>query len=364
MITERFYSVCASEALATSELPAAQEYKGQLRAWTDELPAEDRASLDGRLSSANDEDCYSARLELYLHHVFVSKGWTVTAHPQIQGVTRRPDFRVERDDGEFIVEAVGSFGDETARRQDRYIRELADYLRRVKGPFIVHMGVKTRLTGSYSKRRVAMFLQEWVNSLDGHQGAVHPAGVYCDEDASTVIEFTVFGTQPACEEVIGLWTPHAATVVVINNDQYIGGAVRRKSSRYGQLGVPYLIVVSLHAEFPVTLHSIMDTLYGKLRITVDGRTGQTVGARRALNGVFTARRSGNPTSTRVSAVGIYEARFGAGEAIEHRFAVLHNPYAVQPLDANLFSSFPQYVKSAEVENQITMAWQGDPPWSH
>jgi len=72
-----------------------------LNAWFERYPADDRDRLRTRLMGKQPSDFDGAFWELCLHEAHYRLGFTITIEPEIPGVTTRPDFLMERDDGAF-----------------------------------------------------------------------------------------------------------------------------------------------------------------------------------------------------------------------------------------------------------------------
>jgi hypothetical protein len=90
-----------------------------LERWLAQYPAAGRSELRGRLD--DDDKCLAAFWELLLHELYRAAGFSLEAHPSIEGTSRRPDFLVSSGDTAFLLEArtVTAITDEK-RRRDRH----------------------------------------------------------------------------------------------------------------------------------------------------------------------------------------------------------------------------------------------------
>src|SRR5262245_26371771 len=93
-----------------------------LEEWFVRYPEEDQADLRGRFRSDDDAHHIAAFFELFLHELLCRLDCRVVLHPEMPGgITTRPDFLVERADGErFYLEAAlatDESAEETSKRR-------------------------------------------------------------------------------------------------------------------------------------------------------------------------------------------------------------------------------------------------------
>lgn len=98
--------------------PFWERIRSELDEWFAVYPPEDAKDLRSRFRDQSPAQHYAAWWELYLHELFRRLGFEIEVHPELEGVSGRPDFRVARDDAAFYVEAATTFsgivGDATA----------------------------------------------------------------------------------------------------------------------------------------------------------------------------------------------------------------------------------------------------------
>jgi hypothetical protein len=138
-----------------------------LNAWFERWPTDDREQLRTRLKGKKPSDFDGAFWELYLHEVHYRLGFTIMREPEMGGVTTRPDFLMEREDGVFYLEAtvVGPSDREVAdHRRESMVIDLinaayhADFSVRVQS---VAVGPQQP-----AKRRVIAAVENWLHALD------------------------------------------------------------------------------------------------------------------------------------------------------------------------------------------------------
>src|SRR6476646_9850541 len=139
-----------------------------MQAWLDRVAGDqDYNDLRQRFRSRDDEQFRSAFLELYLHESLVRAGYTVTIHPEVQGTGRRPDFRAERDDLRFFIEAIapGSTPAEKAAAQRRAV--LFDTVNRLGDPnFMLCLDELEEGAPPPASARLRKDLRRWLGELD------------------------------------------------------------------------------------------------------------------------------------------------------------------------------------------------------
>ncbi len=114
--------------------------------------------------------------ELYLFRLFRSLGFEVEVHPALPGVTTRPDFRVHRRDGSFLVEARHvAAGIRCGRREvgrDDWITAPLDELAHPN--FMVGVRILERAPQRPRRAAVTIGVLDWLDGLDPDEVLVRP----------------------------------------------------------------------------------------------------------------------------------------------------------------------------------------------
>lgn len=311
------------------------------------------------------EEHYAARVEVYVDHVLVCKGWRIQRHPKIAGVSTRPDFRVWHPGGRFMIEVKASLEAETLRKYEEAVLELVDALADIRTHFYIHMEPVSRISRSISKRRIRKFLERELAKLDPNKHTKETLLRYVD--GNVVIDFQILSTvQPQEGNGIFSWPAALGGVSEITTYERIRSAADSKLARYGKLKEPYLLVLWPHSIAGSSGFQIERALFGDYKIEFRLNNGVVVqtGDRRSLNGVFTRHQDGFPIATRLSAIAIYEHTAVGRESNRFNLVIYHNPYAAYPLDPSLFGEFPQMVPHRQADDIIELAWiGGQPSWN-
>lgn len=321
-------------------LVAAQE---EFLAWLAEVPEPHTVDLDARLRSELDHAHLSARLELFVHHYFCSNWWAVKIHPQVADSLNRPDFLVEKEDAKLLVECRSVFDQIDNAQQDQRLLQLADEAsKNLSRTVILHP--LSDLPPSIPVRRI----RSWIERLeapdngpeflefdfwDDHQG--HHYGVQ-----AILPKLTDEG-----EALTGIHG-YISQVQNIENAKRLRAALRKKAGKYGTLDVPYVIAVSGDTNFPMTTKHELEALFGDLVWNIPQRVTETVNEKRKPNGFFTSHRNNALEYRDVSAVLVYRFRW-LDKGHEHRMHIYHNPYALRPINPDLFPGMPQMVRVGE-----------------
>src|SRR3954447_23347680 len=72
--------------------PFWQRIRDELDQWFAAYPPDDATDLRSRFRDASPAQHFAAWWELYLHELFLRLGFAVDVHPELEGVSGRPDF--------------------------------------------------------------------------------------------------------------------------------------------------------------------------------------------------------------------------------------------------------------------------------
>ena len=98
--------------------------------WLAEVPECHRADLEARLKSDLDHNHLSARLELFVHHLFASRKWSIRIHPDLPGSNSHPDFLVQGNGDQMLIECRTVLGQRAVAQQAQRLRQLATEISR------------------------------------------------------------------------------------------------------------------------------------------------------------------------------------------------------------------------------------------
>lgn len=296
-----------------------------------EVPEPHRSAWGNRLKSKLDHQHFSVRLEIYLHHFLMGRGWTVKIEPSLLGTSNRPDFVVHTVKERMIVEAKTVLGAESERHQDSRLNQLMDDLSgKLNRTVLIHPMFD--LPSSLPNKRIAAQIEKRASEVEllqefliegEHQGQPYS------------LEVTVMlEDKPSATVDVGATIGRAVEVDV---GHPVRKAIQDKARKYGEIDVPFAIAIwpKLPTHFSSADDDDMVALYGdKVWTEVD------YGNFREMfkpNGVFTVKRNdGTRRYTHVSAVLICHP-----DAIDYSLRVYHNPFAICPIGMHVFADIPQ-----------------------
>jgi hypothetical protein len=309
-----------------------------LEQWYARYPEEHQRDLLGRFRSDDDAHHVAAFFELYLHELLIRLDCRVVLHPELSGgVSTRPDFLVERLDGErFYLEAALATDESTEEASKRrMINVVYDTLNRMESPnFFIGVEPVGSPTSSPPGREIRSFLERELAKLNPddvaqliEKGGYRAAPEWRFEAAGWRAKFFPIPKSPDARgkpgvRPLGMWF-HG--VHQITTWQAIRDSVLAKAGRYGELDLPYVVAVDVFAEHQDRIQ-VMEALFGQEQIVIrwsGGIPGKAEPAR-APNGVWTSETG--PRNTRVSAVLIGENVLPS-RAAAPTLCLYHNPWA-------------------------------------
>lgn len=330
-------------------------------------PEPERGRLAADLTSPDDSAVRAAQLELFLSQYFQSHAWSVDRHPPVPDTRRRPDYLVHHREASFYVEAKVGEDSQVEQTQEQFRRELQDALRPVCGPFHIIVTVLTPIPSGVSQRDVRMFLTKKLDKLSFSDTSEEVTLCYHSSPGrpTLTIRFEVMRSDKVGPVIKG-WSLTGDTAREVTTHETLTDSIRKKASRYGHLGRPFIVAAKLDTQSPITGSSAARALYGEQHVHI-GRSptgGRIVGTSRARSGVFTsADTDGNPIGTRVSAVAIYRHTIPPGTSGTniHDLVLYHNPFAIYPLPATILADIPQCVVESEAPDSFRLDWTTSPP---
>lgn len=301
--------------------------------WFAHVPADEQASLRGRLRANAEAQSAPAFWELCLRELLRRTGFAVTHEPK--RAHRRPDFHARGRATSFYLEARHTGAPAPRQARDKLVRQITDQLKRVESPdFRLQFDVRRYGATLPPLARVRRAVEKWLSEVD-YDAAVRAALAREPLPERTIDsgEWTFwFRVMPRRPEARGLW-PRAGAIGIgpINRTggsaaPRLAAALEQKAGYYGDLDEPFVIALDCGDTF-VDWDDIFDALYGEPAFAL-GDDGSAT-AFRQPTGLFSAR--GHP---RVSAVLTIRALrvWRLREAVP---VLWPNPNAALPLEAEL-----------------------------
>jgi len=323
--------------------PLFERVRDLINLWIDALPDDAKQDLVARLRSPIDDAFRAAFWELYVHQALVRCGFDVAIHPTVEGTLKVPDFLATRADTRSYVEASAVGSSDASQSGDARRDRLYDELNKIDSPdFFLWLDLDAEGDTDVSLKELRRDLGKWLASLDpddvlarireSGSSQVMPRFGWSDEGWSLSV-----GAYPKSESArgeegvrpLGIYGPGEARM--IDDRAPLVRRMKRKSSRYGQLGAPFVLAIS-GSTFTTGEQDIVDALFGSEQITIltptDG--GEPIlRPTRAQDGLWA--RAGGTGSTQVSAV-LFVPYIEPWEVAVKVPVLVHHPMPDHPLE--------------------------------
>jgi hypothetical protein len=327
-----------------------------LEKWFAEVPASEQLDLAQRFRSPILRQHRSALFELYLHHLLVSSGLEVQFHPDVAGTTRHPDFLVLKDGApRFYLEAIAVGNSAKEESEVNRISQVYDALNALQCPdFYLAIRVQGAPASQPAGGRLRKDVQQWLTTLNW-------------EEISASYEKERFGSVPSLEWSHDGWyvtfepipkTPKSRGSVGIR--QAIGmtmdGRVRQleldrdlkeavsKKDRYGEVALPFVHAIQVVDPHRIDRNDVLNGLLGQATVRL-GPNLQQIHERRR-NGAWVS--PGGASHRIVSAVCVWSTLEPWDFVMLEPFT-FHNPYALNPLQADLLPMSQEVVDHTKGE---------------
>jgi hypothetical protein len=324
-----------------------REIRNLLESWFSHYPSVQRNSFRTRFCSDDDLSHQCAFFELYMHELLLKMDYEIEIHPDVEGVGTHPEFLVRRKGKSlFFLEctlARGSKDDVAAQKRESI---LYDTLDKTNSPnFFLEIEI-TKYTTMPPPGAI------WRKTLEKNLLSLAPDDpLYQLDDPDLLpkwklkdrgweVIFTPIPKQLEARGKSGI-RPVGVTwfgPTWIKDHIRIKKSIKEKATKYGSLGLPYIIAVNVISHFTDNI-SIECALFGdeiiKVHRNPDGSFAHEPGRRK--NGSWIGPKG--PQNRGVSAAVIFSYLLW-GNITKIAPILWHNPWAQNPLSSE-FWCLPQ-----------------------
>jgi len=301
--------------------PYCQEVRDQLERMLSNYPNEEKAGLLRRIASDISPDHRSGLTELVVHEWLLSaKCSSVEVEPALKGQGGHPDFLSITPDGFSFYTEVASRGDDKDFKDS-----LIDEINKVVSPYYLEIRLRGKPSAIPSISRICGDVQAWVKNIQPDEPDVR---YFYDKDGLT-FELTLIGPKKVLSSrTIGAqWSGEAEWVSVTGD---IEKSLKKKASKYGDLGAPYVVVVSSD-QFTVGYEQVREALFGTFAVIFDPDDPEgTTRNIRNPDGIWIGPGS-KPRNTRLSAV-VFLSNPNATNLGRCKPIIFKNPWAVHSMN--------------------------------
>lgn len=217
--------------------------------WYARIPqGKGKRDLFDKLVSKKSESWHAGFWELYLHESLSRAGYELEIEPDIAGSTRHPDFLVIGHGQEFYVEAAAVTEDIT-KAADRRTQHIYQYLDPHPHPnFWLGLDINDEGNSGPHLRRLLADVTKWFDGLDPDQTPYGSSIEWSDGDWN--IDLIALPKSQASrgkiepDRLIGM---RSGGVGWSDMSDRIRQKVHSKATRYGELGKPYLIALTVNS---------------------------------------------------------------------------------------------------------------------
>lgn len=303
--------------------------------WFSHFPPEAQIELLPRLQSKDDQVIISAFFELYSYKLLCHLGYSPKIHPTLKNdSSKTPDFFVQGNNEEFITESV------ITNEQPRdvsdgqaFLDEAFDKINEIQSKdFFVGIVIRGKATSPLRSSLIKSEVKDFVESLDyqeikklyysENRKQLLPKKTILNNGVKLIISpipKTINSGKPT--RLIGSWLTGFNK---ISTKEAIRKAIKRKTSRYGVMDIPYLLTVNVLSK-TCQQDDVIEALFGTEQYIIDFEDPNAIPIpTRIKDGMWSSQKG-----TRLS--GIIVVKELTPWTIAQRSATLYlNPWASYP----------------------------------
>ena len=267
----------AYQCLNRYEWPEGARIREFFESWFKRYPREDQAGLRSRFRLTENHAHEGALFELFLHELFTRLDCVLTVHPEISGVSTRPDFLVQHGSQSSFLEAstVGrKLGPFTGNKNSQ---DVIDKINELTSPdFYIGIHMEGKLSTTLGRKDVIPIFQELLSAHDpdevqhlideGDQYAAPSRRIECENwslegwlcpISREEQEKGIRRQQIVIEPFRAEWTDSVTPMQK---------ALKTKARKYGQLHLPYVVAINARDIFYNGRDNDLEVLFGKQQL--------------------------------------------------------------------------------------------------
>jgi hypothetical protein len=248
--------------------------------WFSHFPPEGQIELLPRLQSSDDKVFIPAFFELFSKELLNHLGFEARIHPSFNNKSsKKPDFYVQGHNEEFILESVST--DEQSdeeRRTQTLLHGVFDKINEIQSKdFFANIAVRGNATATIPSRAMRDEIQTWIDSLNYQEiKQIYQSEDYYDKLPKkkffsngvtlivTPIPKNLNREKPG--RLIG--SSSITGFRIVNTKEAIRRAIKRKNSRYGLLGIPYILLINV-LSISCDNEDVIEALFGSEQFSIN-----------------------------------------------------------------------------------------------
>lgn len=333
--------------------------------WFDKLPEEAKPDMLSRLRSINIRDHFGAYFELVIHQFLIDAKFTVYFHPKI--AEGNPDLLIEGKNlrKPTVIEVATVFDESRWEKEEQKFNIILERLNAIEHFYSVIISNESeQIPEDVNYDELEYFIQSQLDSFHS-QDISSPREFRYKQNA---LELKLTALPNLSESPIVL--SHGGPVRFVGTNQ-LRSAIEKKINRYKSvknLGLGFIIALNL-ANVPAGEHGLLNMLFGDVVVRIKRNIkGEPIEVKEGRNfkGLFTPKPGlkGKARNTRLSAVFNIVSKWPEHNIEEpvrriHNIRIIHNPWALNPLDVDVFRGVPQFIVVSKDDTGITLGWIDD-----
>jgi hypothetical protein len=314
------------------------EIRRLLKLWYSRYPRVHQEVLKARFCSEDNSSHISAFFELWMHETLLCMNYQVEIHPDVKGVRTHPEFLARKDGTPlFYIEcalAEGSKDEAAARKREDVVYDTLDGTDSPNFFLEIKITKYTRASPSGTKWRA--FLEKELPKINPDEPVFKSSGSdsfpkWTLKDSGWEVVFTAIPKSLRARGKRGI-RPVGITWLGptwAKDHIHIRNSINTKATRYGDLGLPYVVAVNSLSNFGNDT-AIQEALFGDEVVRVYRKSNGSYEHRNArkANGAWIGPKG--PRNRGVSCAVILDSLlWGNIESVDP--ILWHNPWARNPL---------------------------------
>ena len=315
--------------LNISARPMAELIRATLEQWFSGYPDDLKDEFKNDFITINDQSAFT---ELLVHQTLKQlNAESITVHPDIIDTDKKPDFKAILNNQEIVIEVKNSIDKDNPR-----IEEFCDQLNKRYSTtgYMLDLSFEGRFDTPISVRNFIQFLETQSKNLNiasllelaGNYDQIPTWIFVCGENKIHIKPIPCRDPQKVYDIPIGITSPYSARF--IDNAGALRKGLKKKASRYGDLGTTYLIVINFEEGFLDGIN-IAQALFGTEKFVFRGQKAEP-DFQRENDGLWAENRN-----TRVSGIVVINGA-NPWSFWKRKPVIWLNPWASHPLDTTFF----------------------------
>ncbi len=333
-----------------------------IEAWFDKLPEEAKPDILSRLRSINSRDHFGAYFELVLHQFLIDLGFTVCFHPKIE--EGNPDLLIEGKNltKPTFIEVATVFDESRWENEEQKFNIILERLNAIEHYYSLIISNKSeQIPEDVNYDELKYFVQSQLDSFHS-QDTSNPREFEYKQNALE-LELTVLPNLSKSPIVLS----HGGPARFVGTDQ-LRSAIEKKVNKYKSvkdLGLGFVVALNL-ANVPAGELGLLNMLFGDVVVRIKRNIkGEPIEVKEGRNfkGLFTPKPGleGKARHTRLSAVFNIVSKWPEHNIYEpvrrvHNIRIIHNPWALNSLNVDVFKGLPQFTVVSEDDAGINLGW--------